>query len=606
MSQTYYNSVHDQFSSNSSNSKHHTVHRAPQGTRASPVLVPTPRQDNASHQHPRTSKQGKSQHNKVSSCFNCKSKSDQSLNTIPPVGCTVTFTNNSTSLDTVVVSDASHPDRLNSSVGHGIDDHSHDLHSGHPRHDRLPSELLAIGTQDHTSDTTDNNPLDTSDKILNTTHPFQTSPTLRIFESLADDGPDHEIDESNSMPGGDLDGVNTRNLEFRDLSVDPSTTVSDRAQKPTALDSGINGPVRDMGVSADTRATYNVTRKQVRDASMSPDTTHKKIVDENGTIRKTVTDIPKFKRSRFFKIKYVPGKTVSDKSPDPPPLSVSQQADEKKQLLNAMTPDQRKEWHVGRNAQLSADKVASSYSWVDQALENQCNTHWAFGTIGLPSWLTTDEHTINSIFQNRSNAAREIMEVAREHLRRDNLRLTADAETILNSVTDDLEPAQARTSKRLVDQHATRHMLAFTEDLSERREWLINHQPTLTEGISMRPDINPKNTAGALPAELLSDDEAPTVCKMTGTATHEGSPPKRRKNRPKKRTRQAAKSRDGPQQTNPKTTSTIGQIPSARPNDPRPNATPKTAAATSDPPARRQNPTSLTNYTTNPDRHRGN
>ena len=468
------------------------------------------------------------------------------------------------------------------------------------------SELLAIGTQYHTSDTTDNNPLDTSDKILNTDHPIQASPTLRILESLADGGLNHEIDESNSMPGGDLDGVDTRNLEFRDLSVDPSTTVSDRAQNPTAPDSGINRPVRDMGVSTDTRATYSVTRKRVRDASMSPDTTHKKIVDENGTIRKTVTDIPKFKRSRFFKIKYVPGKTVSDKSPDPPPLSVSQQADEKKQLLNAMTSDQREEWHVGRNTQLSADKAASRYSWVDQALENQCNTQWAFGTIGLPSWLTTDEHTVNSIFHIRSNTAREIMEVAREHLRRDNLRLTADAEMILNSVTDDLEPAQARTSKRLVDQHATRHMLAFTEDLSERREWLINHQPTLTEAISMQPDINPKNTAGALPAELLSNNEASTVRKTPGTATHEGSPPKRRKNRPKKRTRQAAKSRNGPQQTNPKTTPTVGQIPSARPNDARPNATQKNAAATSDPPARLQNPTSSTNYTTHPDRHRGN
>ena len=303
---------------------------------------------------------------------------------------------------------------------------------------------------------------------------------------------------------------------------------------------------------------------------MSPDKTRKKIVDENGTIRKTVTDIPKTKRSRFFKIKYVPGRTVSDKSPDPPLLSVSQQADEKKQLLNAMTPDQRKEWHVGCNAQLSADKAASRFSWVDQALENQCNTHWAFGTIGLPLWVTTDEHTVNSIFQNRSNAAQEIMEVAREHLRRDNLRLTADAETILNSVTDDLEPAQAKTSKRLVDQHATRHMLAFTEDLSERREWLINHQPTLTEAISMRLDINPKNTAGALPAELLSDDEAPTVRKTPGTATHEGSPPKRRKNRPKKRNRQTAKSRKGAQQTNPKTTPPVGQVPSARPNDARP------------------------------------
>ena len=235
---------------------------------------------------------------------------------------------------------------------------------------------------------------------------------------------------------------------------------------------------------------------------------------------------------------------------------------------------------------------------LDQALDNQCNTHWAFGTIGLPSWLTTDEHIINSIFRIRSNAAREIMEVAWEHLRRDNLRLTADAETILNSVTDDLEPAQARTSKRLVDQHATRHMLAFTEDLSERREWLINHQPTLTEAISMRPDINPKNTAGTRPAELLSDDEAPTVCK----AAHPREGRTVLRNGPGRQQSLAT----GHSKQNPKTTPTVGQILSARPNDARPNATPKTAAATSDPPARRQNLTSSTNYTTNPDRHRGN
>ena len=127
----------------------------------------------------------------------------------------------------------------------------------------------------------------------------------------------------------------------------------------------------------------------------------------------------------------------------------------------------------------------------------------------------------------------------------------------------------------------------------------------------MRPDINQKNTAGVLPVELLSEDEAPTMQKTPGTATHEGSPPKRRKNRPKKWTRQAAKSRNGPQQTNPKTTPPVGQVPparpnAARPNAARPNATPKTAAATNDLPACCQNPTSSTNYTTNPDRHRDN
>ena len=63
-----------------------------------------------------------------------------------------------------------------------------------------------------------------------------------------------------------------------------------------------------------------------------------------------------------------------------------------------MTPAQQVEWHKGRNAQLLSDKAASRYSWIDQALENQMNTHWACGTIGLPVWLTTEERTINSLF----------------------------------------------------------------------------------------------------------------------------------------------------------------------------------------------------------------
>ena len=103
--------------------------------------------------------------------------------------------------------------------------------------------------------------------------------------------------------------------------------------------------------------------------------------------------------------------------------------------------------------------------------------------------------------------------MARKHLRRDNLRLKPDADTILDSVAESLEPAQGKTSRRLVEQHTMRHMLVFTEDLSDRRERLISHQPTITEAITMRPDRNGKNTAGDLPAELLSEDEPPTVLK---------------------------------------------------------------------------------------------
>ena len=103
-----------------------------------------------------------------------------------------------------------------------------------------------------------------------------------------------------------------------------------------------------------------------------------------------VIDIPDNKRSSFFKINYVPGEIDKVDRPISPSSSVSHQTEEKKTILSAMTPAQRVEWHKGRNAQLLSDKAASRYSWIDQALKNQMNTQWTYGTIGLLVWLTTD------------------------------------------------------------------------------------------------------------------------------------------------------------------------------------------------------------------------
>ena len=326
------------------------------------------------------------------------------------------------------------------------------------------------------------------------------------------------------MPATDQDGADTRNLETRDPGGDPfvTTFVETRIQLPLDLGESKEGGA--AGVVRNTPVPNKGTRKHARDTSRSPDTVHKKIVDENGTVRKRVIDIPDNKRSRFFKIKYVPRKIDHVDSPNSPPFSVPHQADEKKTLLSVLTPAQRDEWHKGRNAQLLSDKAASRYSWVDQALENQMNTHWAYGTIGLPVWLTTEERTLNSIFQIRSNAAREIMEVAREHLRRETASYQAEADRILDAVDDDLQPTQAKTSRRLVEQHATRHMTAFTEDLSERREWLINLQPSMTETISMRPDGSRQMQAGRIPAELLSKDDSVKPSKSSGLDSKESNP----------------------------------------------------------------------------------
>ena len=385
-----------------------------------------PEQHDPSPTRPR---QAKVQRNKVSNYFHRKSDDTSDITT--PVGCTIAPTNPTGSLGTSDVSGDTHPNRQTASMGAHTQDHSADHGLNMSRHVKLPSELLDVDTQDtsdHTVNTTDNNPLDTTDKILNTDHPPQVPSTLQILESLAGDTP-RQLVVPDTVSDADVDGIDTRNRMIRDPGDDPGI--------------GVSTPVGAEAVARQNPVPNTGTRKRTRDTSRSPDKTHKKVRDDDGTIRETVTDVHDDTRSKFFKIKYVPGRTHSRHSP---PLSVPQQADEKKTLLEAMTPAQRTDWHRGRNSQLSSDKAASRYSWLDQAFAHEINTHWAFGTIGLPSWLTTDERTINLIFQIRSNAAREVMDVAREHLRRENLKLKAEADDILGDIENTLQPDQADSS----------------------------------------------------------------------------------------------------------------------------------------------------------------
>ena len=614
-----YKSINDRFPSISSNSQHTASHRAPQCARAGPSCHPSSTQADTQPrpQRPlRTSKHGSTQRNKVSSYFNCNN--DVHVDVTTPVGCTIPFTNNSIPLGTSAVSDTDNPDRLSRGTGANLDDHSPDPlsrgtganlddHSPDPlsgtfRHDRLPSDLLDIDTQDHTTDTTDNNPLDISVKILNTDHHSQPPSTLQILESLDEDESDLAVEVSDHTLVIDRSGADTRNLETRDPGGDLAATTSVETRIQLPLDLGESRGRGASGVASNTPVPNKVTRKRARDTSRSPDTVHKKIIDEKGTVRKRVADIPDNERSRFFKIKYVPRKIDHVDSTNPPPFSVPRQADEKKTLLSVMTPTQRDEWHKGRNAQLLSDKAASRYSWVDQALENQMNTHWAYGTIGLPVWLTTNERTLNSIIQIRSNAAREIMEVAREHLRRETASYQAEADRILDAVNEDLQPTQAKISRRLVDQHATRHMTAFTEDLSERREWLINHQPTMIETISMRPEGTRPTPAGKIPTELLSEDGSVDPTKSSGLDSKESHPTvgRKRKTRPKKRSRLAAQARSKVEPPAPKTTPPSDKGTGQRLSDPK---RPSTSAQ--DPPTSRPRATSRDNVAPRPRDHRG-
>ena len=142
-------------------------------------------------------------------------------------------------------------------------------------------------------------------------------------------------------------------------------------------------------------------------------------------------------------------------------------------LLGRMTDDQAKQWHEGRNSCLTAERLRGRYSWIDQAVENDVNTHWVFGTIGVPSLLLTNEDSINQIFQIRSNAAREVMNIARNHLHREHVKEKHKSTKILEDLEGELDADLAATSRQLVSMHTERHMSSFTDELSTRREWLI-------------------------------------------------------------------------------------------------------------------------------------
>ena len=118
----------------------------------------------------------------------------------------------------------------------------------------------------------------------------------------------------------------------------------------------------------------------------------------------------------------------------------------------------------------------------------------------------------------------------------------------------------------------------------------INHQPTMTETISMRPDSTRQTPGGKLPAELLSEDEPVTASKTLNPTTN-----KKRKNRPKKKSRAAANPLSTAKPPPPKTTPPAGTVDNGRPTAPPP-AVPVSANRMTN----RRNTASSGNATTSP------
>ena len=417
-----------------------------------------------------------------------------------------------------------HPARYKGSPPAGVDRNMNLPDSNHEHTPfgkaKMPSELLDDSACDYTTDTTDNNPLESSVTPHHKTTCDNSFPsTLDILVDLG--GDESATGANNQHPSDDRD--------VREAGrVDP--IIRDHTEKPPdkTLDRTI-GPLDSIRTSNVATENHNVAQtpnkrasKRARGLSGSPDKSYKKTLDENGVIRETVEDIPDTVRNPFFKIRYVPGTIDELEIPNTPLLTVSQQAESKKTMLGRMTGDQAKRWHEGRNSRLTAERLRGRYSWIDQAVENDVNTHWAFGTIGLPSWLLTNEDSVNThwafgtiglpswlltnedsvnqIFQIRSNAAREVMNIARNHLHLEHVKEKQKSTKILEDLERELDADLAATSRQLVSMHTERHLSSFTDELSTRREWLIGHQPSITETISMKPDGRRRDAQGNHPS----------------------------------------------------------------------------------------------------------
>ena len=200
-------------------------------------------------------------------------------------------------------------------------------------------------------------------------------------------------------------------------------------------------------------------------------------------------------------------------------------------FIDSMSDDQRKRWYRARALNTNSDRQAYRYSWLDQASGSLTNTHWAFGTMGLPPWAVGDSKMVAEIYQVRSNAAREIMDIVRDHTRADSNRQYQESCKIMEELEAEFDDEQIRASKSAMNIHSERNLNHLSESLTKRREWLIDNQPTEIEALTMRPERRRTDKIDT-PKELVSEDddyldlESP---EPSGTDTKDHENPRKRK-----------------------------------------------------------------------------
>ena len=112
---------------------------------------------------------------------------------------------------------------------------------------------------------------------------------------------------------------------------------------------------------------------------------------------------------------------------------------------------------------------------------------------------------ISDIFQVRANATREVVEIVRENLRRESTQQQGESKKMIDELEAEFNEDQVIASCTAVEPHSERQLKQLSENLSKRRDWLLDNQPIEIEAITMRPERRPKNKEETL-KELLSED----------------------------------------------------------------------------------------------------
>ena len=132
--------------------------------------------------------------------------------------------------------------------------------------------------------------------------------------------------------------------------------------------------------------------------------------------------------------------------------------------------------------------------------------------------------------------------------------------------------------------HAERHLAAFTEELSTRREWLISHQLSSTEAISMKLDGRRRDALGNLPPEMQSNDGSAAASEDESMNTAAPLQNKQARERQKKRKRTGNQQPCGKRPETPRTSVAVPNPPAAAPKPPAGDRPQRTNAPSRDPP----------------------